>query len=190
MTNPAAERYSRHVLLQEWGEAGQRALSEAHFVVIGAGGIGMSALIRYFLSKGKTVAGYDRTSSELTERLITEGAQIHYEEDINLIPEECKDKASTLVVYTPAVPQEHAELTYFRENGFDIHKRSQVLGIITRSSKGLCVAGTHGKTTTSTMAAHLLHQSHVGCTAFLGGEELRYESAAFRHQPLYRYRSG
>ena len=98
---------------------------------IGAGGIGMSALIRYFLSKGKKVAGYDRTSSELTERLITEGAQIHYEEDIDLIPEECKDKASTLVVYTPAVPQGHAELTYFRENGFNIHKRSQVLGIIT-----------------------------------------------------------
>ena len=141
---------------------------------IGAGGIGMSALIRYFLSKGKKVAGYDRTSSELTERLITEGAQIHYEEDIDLIPEECKDKASTLVVYTPAVPQGHAELTYFRENGFDIHKRSQVLGIITRSSKGLCVAGTHGKTTTSTMAAHLLHQSHVGCIAFLGGISKNY----------------
>ena len=141
---------------------------------IGAGGIGMSALIRYFLSKGKKVAGYDRTSSELTERLITEGAQIHYEEDIDLIPEECKDKASTLVVYTPAVPQGHAELTYFRENGFNIHKRSQVLGIITRSSKGLCVAGTHGKTTTSTMAAHLLHQSHVGCTAFLGGISKNY----------------
>ena len=135
------------------------AIRSVYFV--GAGGIGMSALIRYFLSKGKTVAGYDRTSSELTERLITEGAQIHYEEDIDLIPEECKDKASTLVVYTPAVPQGHAELTYFRENGFNIHKRSQVLGIITRSSKGLCVAGTHGKTTTSTMAAHLLHQSHV-----------------------------
>ena len=143
------------------------AIRSVYFV--GAGGIGMSALIRYFLSKGKTVAGYDRTSSELTERLITEGAQIHYEEDINLIPEECKDKASTLVVYTPAVPQEHAELTYFRENGFDIHKRSQVLGIITRSSKGLCVAGTHGKTTTSTMAAHLLHQSTEGCIAILGG---------------------
>ena len=148
------------------------AIRSVYFV--GAGGIGMSALIRYFLSKGKTVAGYDRTSSELTERLITEGAQIHYEEDINLIPEECKDKASTLVVYTPAVPQGHAELTYFRENGFDIHKRSQVLGIITRSSKGLCVAGTHGKTTTSTMAAHLLHQSHVGCTAFLGGISKNY----------------
>ena len=148
------------------------AIHSVYFV--GAGGIGMSALIRYFLSKGKTVAGYDRTSSELTERLITEGAQIHYEEDIDLIPEECKDKASTLVVYTPAVPQGHAELTYFRENGFNIHKRSQVLGIITRSSKGLCVAGTHGKTTTSTMAAHLLHQSHVGCTAFLGGISKNY----------------
>lgn len=141
---------------------------------VGAGGIGMSALIRYFLSKGKLVAGYDRTPSELTEHLIAEGAQIHYEEDVNLIPENCKDKATTLVVYTPAIPQEHAELTYFRENGFDIQKRSQVLGTITRSSKGLCVAGTHGKTTTSTMAAHLFHQSHVGCTAFLGGISKNY----------------
>ncbi|WP_281644335.1 UDP-N-acetylmuramate--L-alanine ligase [Bacteroides zoogleoformans] len=141
---------------------------------VGAGGIGMSALIRYFLSKGKMVAGYDRTPSELTGRLITEGARIHYQEDIRLIPEACKDPASTLVVYTPAVPQEHAELMYFRENGFGIHKRSEVLGIITRSSKALCVAGTHGKTTTSTMAAHLLHQSHVGCTAFLGGISKNY----------------
>ncbi|WP_276878405.1 UDP-N-acetylmuramate--L-alanine ligase [Bacteroides heparinolyticus] len=141
---------------------------------VGAGGIGMSALIRYFLSKGKMVAGYDRTPSELTERLMKEGAQIHYQEDIDLIPEACKDKAGTLVVYTPAVPQEHAELSYFRENGFEIHKRSQVLGIITRSSKALCVAGTHGKTTTSTMAAHLLHQSHIGCTAFLGGISKNY----------------
>lgn len=141
---------------------------------VGAGGIGMSALIRYFLSKGKIVAGYDRTPSELTERLITEGAQIHYEENISLIPEICKEQATTLVVYTPAVPQEHAELAYFREKGFDIYKRSQVLGIITHNSKGLCVAGTHGKTTTSTMAAHLLHQSHVGCTAFLGGIAKNY----------------
>lgn len=141
---------------------------------VGAGGIGMSALIRYFLSKGKMVAGYDRTPSDLTEHLMTEGAQIHYQEDIRLIPEECKDKATTLVVYTPAVPQEHAELTYFRDNGFEIHKRSQVLGIITRSSKALCVAGTHGKTTTSTMAAHLLHQSQIGCTAFLGGISKNY----------------
>ena len=141
---------------------------------VGAGGIGMSALIRYFLSKGKFVAGYDRTPSELTGHLIAEGAQIHYEENTGLIPENCKDKESTLVVYTPAIPQEHAELAYFRENGFEIYKRSQVLGTITRSSKGLCVAGTHGKTTTSTMAAHLFHQSHVGCTAFLGGISKNY----------------
>ena len=134
----------------------------------------MSALIRYFLSKGKRVAGYDRTPSELTARLIKEGADIHYVEDVNLIPDWCKDSASTLVVYTPAIPQEHVELNYFRTNGFEIHKRAQVLGIITRSSKALCVAGTHGKTTTSTMVAHLLHQSAVGCTAFLGGISKNY----------------
>ena len=141
---------------------------------VGAGGIGMSALVRYFLSKGKQVAGYDRTPSPLTECLIAEGAQIHYEENIDLIPAACRDKATTLVVLTPAVPQEHAELTYFRNNGFEIQKRAQVLGTITHSSRGLCVAGTHGKTTTSSMAAHLLHQSHVGCTAFLGGISKNY----------------
>ncbi|MBP1614536.1 MAG: UDP-N-acetylmuramate--L-alanine ligase [Bacteroidetes bacterium] len=141
---------------------------------VGAGGIGMSALVRYFLSKEKLVAGYDRTPSELTEQLISEGAQIHYEEDVTLIPEACMDKATTLIVLTPAVPQEHAELTYFRTNGFEIQKRAQVLGTITHSSKGLCVAGTHGKTTTSTMAAHLLYQSHVECTAFLGGISKNY----------------
>ena len=141
---------------------------------IGAGGIGMSALVRYFLSKGKAVAGYDRTPSELTECLVKEGAQIHYEESVDLIPDTCRNPATTLVVYTPAIPQEHAELAYFRAGGFEIHKRAQVLGLITRGSKGLCVAGTHGKTTTSTMAAHLLHQSHVGCTAFLGGISKNY----------------
>lgn len=141
---------------------------------VGAGGIGMSALIRYFLAKGMAVGGYDRTSSELTERLIAEGAQIHYEENAELIPNDFRDKAHTLVVYTPAIPQEHAELAYFRNNGFEIHKRAQVLGMLTRSSRGLCVAGTHGKTTTSTMAAHLLHQSHVGCNAFLGGISKNY----------------
>lgn len=141
---------------------------------VGAGGIGMSALVRYFLSKGKLVAGYDRTPSELTECLIAEGAQIHYEENTDLIPEACKDKATTLVVFTPAVPQEHTELIYFRDNGFEMQKRSQVLGTITHSGKGLCVAGTHGKTTTSTMAAHLLYQSHVECTAFLGGISKNY----------------
>jgi len=136
---------------------------------IGAGGIGMSALVRYFLSLGKEVAGYDRTPSELTERLNVEGAAIHYEDDCTLIPENCKDKEHTLVVYTPAVPEEHSELTWFRSQGFEIQKRAQLLGTITRSRRGLCVAGTHGKTTTSSMAAHLVHSSHVGATAFLGG---------------------
>jgi len=136
----------------------------------------MSALVRYFLSKGKNVAGYDRTPSELTEKLIEEGAKIHYSEDIKLIPEECLDKNSTLVVLTPAIPKEHAELNFFIDNNFEIQKRAQVLGTITRASKGLCVAGTHGKTTTSTMTAHILHQSKVDCTAFLGGISKNYKS--------------
>ena len=143
---------------------------------IGAGGIGMSALIRYFLSKGKFVAGYDRTPSELTEKLIQEGAAIHYEENADLIPESCRNKNNTLVVYTPAIPLTHKEMEYFSQNEFEIEKRAQVLGSITRFYKGLCVAGTHGKTTTSTMAAHLLHQSHVDCTAFLGGISKNYDS--------------
>ena len=134
----------------------------------------MSALVRYFLSKGKKVGGYDRTPSELTEKLIEEGAAIHYEENAELISDDFRHPATTLVVYTPAVPDTHKELTYFRENGFEIHKRSQVLGMLTRAGKGLCVAGTHGKTTTSTMTAHLLHQSHVGCNAFLGGISKNY----------------
>ncbi|MCC8188292.1 MAG: UDP-N-acetylmuramate--L-alanine ligase [Bacteroides sp.] len=141
---------------------------------IGAGGIGMSALIRYFLSLGKKVGGYDLTPSELTGTLSAEGAEIHYEDDPDLIPAAYKEKESTLVVFTPAVPQEHREFTWFREQGFTIQKRSQVLGLITRSGKGLCVAGTHGKTTTSTMLAHLLYQSHVKCNAFLGGISKNY----------------
>ncbi|KAA6346560.1 UDP-N-acetylmuramate--L-alanine ligase [termite gut metagenome] len=141
---------------------------------IGIGGIGMSALVRYFLAKGKVVAGYDRVSCELTECLVAEGVQIHYEENVSLIPSACLNKETTLVVWTPAVPNNHAELVYFRTNGFEIQKRAQVLGTITRSSKGLCVAGTHGKTTTSAMIAHLLYQSHIGCTAFLGGISKNY----------------
>ena len=141
---------------------------------IGAGGIGMSALVRYFLSKGKKVGGYDRTPSELTEKLAEEGADIHYEENTELISDDFRHPATTLVVYTPAVPETHKELAYFRENGFEIHKRSQVLGMLTRTGKGLCVAGTHGKTTTSTLTAHLLHQSHIGCNAFLGGISKNY----------------
>ena len=135
----------------------------------GAGGIGMSALVRYFLSRGLTVAGYDRTETELTRRLCAEGAQIHYEDNPDLIPQACRDARHTLVVYTPALPAEHRELAWFRAGGFDIQKRAQVLGTLTRLMKGLCAAGTHGKTTTSAMTAHLLHESHVGCNAFLGG---------------------
>jgi UDP-N-acetylmuramate--alanine ligase len=141
---------------------------------IGAGGIGMSALVRYFLSKGKKVGGYDRTPSELTMKLIEEGADIHYEEAPEKIPAEFKDPESTLVVYTAAMPEDHILLQYFRKHGFTIYKRAQVLGMLTRSSKGLCAAGTHGKTTTSTMTAHLLHQSQVGCDAFLGGISKNY----------------
>ena len=141
---------------------------------IGAGGIGMSALVRYFLSIGKKVAGYDRTPSELTQKLIAEGAAIHYEENVEAIPNEFLDPNTTLIIYTPAIPTTHAELIYFQKNGFTIQKRSQVLGLLTQSSKGLCIAGTHGKTTTSTMTAHLLHQSNVGCNAFLGGISKNY----------------
>ena len=141
---------------------------------IGAGGIGMSALVRYFLTKGYNVGGYDRTPSELTEKLISEGAQIHYEENVDTIPACFKEKDSTLVVYTPAIPANHQELVFFRENGFDLQKRAQVLGFLTQAHKGLCVAGTHGKTTTSTMAAHLFHQSHIDCNAFLGGISKNY----------------
>ena len=141
---------------------------------IGAGGIGMSALVRYFLSKGKKVGGYDRTPSELTLKLIEEGADIHYEEAPEKIPDEFKNPENTLVVYTAAMPEDHILLQYFRKHGFTIYKRAQVLGMLTRSSKGLCAAGTHGKTTTSTMTAHLLHQSPVGCDAFLGGISKNY----------------
>ncbi len=141
---------------------------------VGIGGIGMSAIARYFLHKGICVGGYDKTPSELTRKLQEEGAQVHYEENVDLIPEVCKEPESCLVVYTPAVPAEHKELTYFRENGFEIEKRAQVLGTLTRSHKGLCVAGTHGKTTTSSMTAHILHQSTVDCNAFLGGITKNY----------------
>lgn len=143
---------------------------------VGVGGIGMSALARYFAVKGKHVAGYDKTPSDLTAALINEGIRIHYMDDVALIPADCKQVDSTLVVYTPAIPETHTELNFFRENGFTLMKRAQVLGEITRSERGLCVAGTHGKTTTSSMLAHLLKQSHVDCNAFLGGILKNYNS--------------
>lgn len=141
---------------------------------IGAGGIGMSALARYFLHMGRVVAGYDRTPTPLTRELVQEGIPIHYDEDVEAIPEACKDVQSCLVIYTPAVPETHKELAFFRRQGFEIQKRAQVLGTLTRSHKGLCVAGTHGKTSTSTMCAHIMHESHIDCNAFLGGISKNY----------------
>lgn len=141
---------------------------------VGAGGIGMSAIARYFLHRGVVVAGYDKTSTELTRQLEKEGMAIHYEENTQLIPEACRNPQNTLVVYTPAIPKEHAELAYFHNNGFEVEKRAQVLGTLTRTHKGLCFAGTHGKTTTSTMCAHIMHQSHLDCNAFLGGISKNY----------------
>ncbi|MBQ4038927.1 MAG: UDP-N-acetylmuramate--L-alanine ligase, partial [Bacteroidaceae bacterium] len=130
---------------------------------LGAGGIGMSALVRYFLSEGKEVAGYDRTPTPLTQKLIEEGAMLHFEDEPKNIPAGFLDKETTLVIYTPAIPQDHKELQYLREHGYTIKKRAEVLGLITRDERGLCIAGTHGKTSTSTMTAHLLHNSHVDC---------------------------
>ena len=141
---------------------------------VGAGGIGMSALARYFLHKGICVAGYDKVPTPLTQQLEKEGMHIHYEESVEAIPAPCKDADTCLVVYTPAIPKNHQELVFFRNNGFTIEKRAQVLGTLTRTHKGLCVAGTHGKTTTSTMCAHILHQSHLDCNAFLGGISKNY----------------
>lgn len=134
----------------------------------------MSAIARYFIRKGIVVAGYDKTPSELTKQLEREGMLLHYEENPEEIPHACRKPASCLVVYTPAIPADHKELVYFRENGFTIEKRAQVLGTLTRTHKGLCVAGTHGKTSTSTMCAHIMHQSLLDCNAFLGGISKNY----------------
>ncbi len=143
---------------------------------VGAGGIGMAALERYFIAKGYRVAGYDRTSTDLTKALEEEGVEIAYDEDPDLIPDYCRDSESTLVVYTPAVPATHKGLQYFRANGFDVVKRAKLLGVVTEHSKGLCFAGTHGKTTTSSMAAHILQTAGIGSNAFLGGVLRNYGS--------------
>ena len=143
---------------------------------LGIGGIGMSALARYFLHGGYAVAGYDRTPSHLTGELEAEGAAVHYEDDVRLIPEGFLDPKKTMVVYTPAVPQDHGEYRYFREHGFCVEKRSQMLGHLAEGKYVMAVAGTHGKTTTSSMLAHLLKQSLVDCNAFLGGILKNYES--------------
>ena len=141
---------------------------------IGAGGIGMSAIARYFISRGLVVGGYDKTPSALTRRLEKEGMLLHYEENVNEIPHACRKPETCLVIYTTAIPATHQELVYFQEHGFEIQKRAQVLGTLTRQMKGLCVAGTHGKTSTSTMCAHIMHQSRLDCNAFLGGISKNY----------------
>lgn len=149
-----------------------KKLDSVYFV--GAGGIGMSALARYFMRRGLVVGGYDKTPSALTAQLEKEGMLIHYEENVEEIPFACRKKEKCLVIYTPAIPEEHAELQYFRKEGFNIQKRAQVLGTLTREHKGLCFAGTHGKTTTSTMCAHIMHVSDQDCNAFLGGISKNY----------------
>lgn len=138
---------------------------------IGIGGIGMSALARYFVAKGCVVSGYDKTKTILTEALSELGIDIHYEDSIDLL-----DKNASVVVYTPAIPESHRELAYYRANGYEVVKRSDVLGWITEGTVNICVAGTHGKTTVSTMIAHLLRDSGYGCTAFLGGIAANYNT--------------
>lgn len=136
---------------------------------VGAGGIGMANLVRYYLRHGKMVAGYDRAQSELTDHLVNEGAQITYIDETEEIPEIFRNPEETLVVYTPAIPSDNKILSYFRNSGFEVIKRAALLGKITRNTDAICVAGSHGKTTTSSMIANILRESSVGCTAFLGG---------------------
>ncbi|GAB4340095.1 MAG: UDP-N-acetylmuramate--L-alanine ligase [Flammeovirgaceae bacterium] len=151
-------------------------LDYSHIYFIGIGGIGMSALARWFNKEGKKVAGYDKTATSLTSELQQEGILIHFQDDIRLIPENFKDSATTLVIYTPAIPKDHQELLYFQKNNFTILKRSQALGYITQKHKTIAIAGTHGKTTTSSMVAHILTHAGKNCTAFLGGITANYHT--------------
>lgn len=144
--------------------------------LIGIGGIGMSALARYFNALGKKVGGYDRTNTLLTKELQSEGIDVHFDDDVDAIADCFKDKGSTLVIFTPAIPSNHSELLFFLGGGFSVMKRAEVLGLITRSRDGICVAGTHGKTTTSGLVAHILRSSSVGCSAFLGGITNNYNT--------------
>jgi UDP-N-acetylmuramate--alanine ligase len=142
---------------------------------LGIGGIGMSALARYFNEKGVKVSGYDKTETPLTNKLIAEGIQIHFVDDVNLA-----DKNAEIVVYTPAVPANHAELNFYKDNNYNLLKRSDVLGLLTKDTFNVCVAGTHGKTTTSAMVAHILKDSGYGCNAFLGGIAANYDTNYLR----------
>ena len=146
------------------------------YYFLGIGGIGMSALARYFRAKGFQVAGYDRTETKLTSDLQAEGISICFDESVDQIPQDFVQPKNVMVVVTPAIPQNHPQLIYFQEHNFVVQKRAQVLGNITRQSKGICIAGTHGKTTTSTITAHILYQSQVSCNAFLGGIANNYNT--------------
>ncbi|WP_417871279.1 UDP-N-acetylmuramate--L-alanine ligase [Winogradskyella sp.] len=150
------------------------AINNVYF--IGIGGIGMSALARYFVAKGKDVAGYDKTPSDITEALQELGVEVHYSDSVAEINSAFLDPQHTLVVYTPAVPKDHSELNYFRNNNFEVYKRSQVLGEITKQTTCLAVAGTHGKTTTTSILGHLLNECNAPVTAFLGGISENYNS--------------
>lgn len=152
-----------------------RDIKKVYF--IGIGGIGMSALARYFKFHGKEVSGYDKTETTLTQQLTEEGIPVHYEENVELAPRD-----AGLIVYTPAVPKDHQELVYYQQNGYTLYKRSEVLGAITRSSFNICVAGTHGKTTVTTMVAHILRHTGYGCNAFLGGIAVNYNSNYWSHE--------
>ena len=159
---------------------------------LGIGGIGMSALARYMRAEGFSVAGYDRIRSLITDALQAEGIDVFFSEDEEYIPQPFRDKNTTLVVYTPAIPKDHPQLLYFENNGFKIVKRAELLGLLTspdRGKKALCVAGTHGKTTTSTILAHLLYSSQVGCDAFLGGISNNYNSnlLLFKDSKIQRF---
>lgn len=145
--------------------------NDAVVYFVGIGGIGMSALARYFNEQGAKVYGYDKTPTTLTGELEKQGMQIHFNEDVNAIPQNVQ-----LVVYTPAIPKEHAELVYFKQNNYPLYKRSEVLDAVTNSSFNICVAGTHGKTTITTMIAHILRHTGYGCNAFLGGIAVNYNS--------------
>lgn len=144
-------------------------MKQTRFYFVGAGGIGMANLVRYFLMHGAPVAGYDRTPSALTDKLISEGAFITFNDDEREIPADFRSPEDTLVVYTPAVPESNRILSYFRRSGFEVVKRAALLGRISDRSDAICVAGSHGKTTTSSMIANILRDSHLGCSAFLGG---------------------
>lgn len=148
-----------------------------HIYFIGIGGIGMSALARYFNTQGVKVSGYDKTPTALTDDLIKEGIQIHFEDDINQI-----DKLATVVVYTPAIPASHSELNYCKDNGYQVVKRSDVLNWITENAFTIAIAGTHGKTTTTSMTAHILRHTEYGCNAFLGGIASNYNTNFWSHE--------